>query len=763
MKRHLAMVSIIFVVLVACGASWEACGQELQNYLITPPWAGQVSEFSIYAIKPTALVELTNGQVNDIGLIQSRAGFVCWLDSVSKTEKILGATNYKRWIEGGATEQIVFNTNNKIYWTKPEPSNTNTDISGGLTFSDDGIPVWSNYYNDLFMANSENNPIQYDQDGNCIQMGRCTFAGTVTFQNDNEVASTTNFESGSYHFRPGWDLIIADSNNNGTYEITSVDSNVITVTTTAGVAVDWTNDGAEVVTLTGLGTPTLLSTTRTESANHTTKYFYFVNSGSSDYINIYFLHPYSLGFRVGMTVVVSGSASNDGSKGTITRLDYFGNWGYIYVSGSLTDEQYDTLPLASRYAITLAASQTITTEKAFNPQCLAGHKSRLFAGGVKEYPTYLFYSISRLLGTQGTYYYDMWRDRYGYTDGSGYIIMHDKIQALIPEYYDNLLILCEDSIYRLEGNDPGFDILTPSQQVLFAPVPISTDVGCVGPNAWCKVGNDVFFWSKNGLQKLSIIAQYGNIQTSIMSIPVNNLVETIINYGNQRKINMVYLPLTGNIYINCAIAEGDNDSMLVFNVQNGAFSKYTFADGSEPLCVFKNTGPNIDPNETRWPNADPLPYETIWFGSEDGKFFAMNDSYQYDRDYEDPNDPNNIAISFQMITGQVNLGDPFLLKNFRDWQLMVREKVNYTVSAGGSIGLYYRKDNDSWTTVSNKSFTTRTTPVAGTEMDKYEFIKYGAALATAGHTIGFKITSSNYYGLELMGMLLKWSPMRWEP
>lgn len=734
---------------------------EYQRTYVTPPWAGQVSEFSSYALKPAALVELSNGQINDMGLIQSRSGFYCWLDSVSITEPILGAINYKRWIEGGASEELIFNTNNKVYSTTTAVRNTNTDISGGLSYSDDGIPIWTNFFNDLFMCNGENNPIRYNQDGNCIQLGRCVYIGNVTFTDANEIVLAEDHDGNPYHFAAGMDLVVADSNNNGTYEIARVDANTIEVETIAGAQVTWAHTGAESVTLTGLGIPSDLTTTRTETAVGISDkgYNYFVDSGSNDYVTCYRFSPYGAGLRVGMTLTIANSSSNNGDKGTITAIEYkrslFNNWGYIYVSGSLTTEY-------SSANITFTGTKTTTSEIAFNPQTITGHKGRLFAGGVKEYPTRLYYSISRLLSTQGVSYYDMWRDRYGYDDGSGYIIIGDKIQALIPEYFDNMLIMCEGSIYRLEGNDPGFDILTPSQPIIFQPVCISKDVGCVGPNAYCMVGNKVYFMSKNGLQELSTVAAYGNIQTSIMSIPVNDLFNDMISSDNLRKISMVYLPITGNIYINCALSEGTNDSIIVYNVDNKAFSKYTFKDGSEPLCIFRNTGPSIDPNENDFPNAEPVPYETIWMGSEDGKFFAMTDSYGRDMDYEDCNAAVNTAITTTIITRQMSMDDPFLRKTFRDMQIMAREKINYSISAGGSITLYYKIDNGSWSSGVSKTFTTRT-DTAGSEIDKYEWMKFGAALSGSGHTIAFKITSANYYGCELYGIMTCWEPVMWEP
>lgn len=769
MKRTLLMVSIILALLVACGASSQAQDTR-QRYFLNPPYKGQSSQFSDWVINPAYWNELTNCYIDETGIIQQRPAVFCWLDSVSTSKPILGAIDYRRWVEGGAKNYLVFNTNNNVYYTTPYYGNTNTDITPNISnLSNDGIPVWAVFYNDLFMANGEDNPLQWDMDGNCIQLGRCVFAGTVTFEDDNEIVSATNFESGNYHFRPGWDIIITDSNNNDTYEIYSVDSNVMVVTTTAGAAVDWTYDESDSVTLTGVGFPSDLTvSTRTETATLTHDFCQFIAnvSGYGSGVSMYGVNPVALGFKSGMTLTVSGSSSNDGSY-TINDVIYAqhqsGNWGLITITTTFTAELWGE----TGTTVTFNGTHTITSTDSFNPGALAGHKGRLFAGGVKEYPTRLYYSISRLLSTQGTFYYDMWRDRHGYTDGSGYFDVQDKVVALVGEWNGMLIVFCESSILKIIGDDPGFDILTPSQAIVYQPVPISKKIGCVGPNAWCEVGNDIFFMSKAGLQQLSIVEGGDLPRAVVRSLPISDIIDDIVKIGEYKKISMKFLPYLNLILISCDIADNTDNVILAYNVVNQSWSKWTFASGSDPKCLFEATGALLDPNISGLTHMpyEPDPHETMWFGSDDGKLFAFTRAACYDRDCEGTCSQSNYGMT--AISGKLNFGEPFLEKNFRRAVIMASPQINYSTSSGGAVSLYFKVDDGSWSSAVSKSFTTHS-DTAATPIDYFEYLDAGVSMGSLtpkmGKTIQLKLYTSgttSRFGLSFLGAMMEWEPIRY--
>jgi len=738
---------------------------QVQYHRLIPTFKGQWSEFSEWSIPEQAFTELTNCYVTEQGVLKSRMGAYCFMDSPSTTSPVLGAINYKRWVEGGAREYFVFNTNNKIYYTSPGINNINTNISAEVSYSDDGVPVWLVHYNDLFMANGEENPIRWNQDANCIQIGYNYYDGAVIFKDTNSLSVTggMHWDADPYHFRVGWDLIIADSNSNdGTYEIKSIDSNVMTLQTTAGINTSLTAESDAGGTYTGVGYPPEIDVVRSTTVTHKIGRCGFYKITGNDYI-MYHLNWETLGFRSGMSFTIADtvSGSNDGTY-TVNSFDYVDyylgsifvrRYFLMYITGDFTAEEWNHG--ISTFTYTLSTSG----EDSFNPTTITGHKSRLFVGGVKQFPTYLFFSISKLLSTQGSYYYDMWRDRVNTVDGSGFIDLQDKVVALIGDYQDSLIIGCENKIMRLRGDDPGFDILTPSQSLVFHPDPISLNTGFVGPNAWCEAQGDIYFMSKSGLQQLKMIEQGGTAKYTTLSLPVNDLIDKMLLNDNVKKISMKFMKDLNLILINCAIDDGNNDYIIAYNVSNQTFSKWTFTDGSEPNCLFLAKGVQLDPNNASgYPYDSPDPYETCWFGSQDGKLWILNQAYDYDRDWEDPNAYSDPNFDITITTARLNMGDPFLLKTFSDAKFMMRELHNYATDRPGTVNIYYRLDNDDWSRKITKNFELRS-DTAGDEIDKYEYFKLGGALSGTAHTIQYKITASNKYGLELMGILTEFKPV----
>ena len=604
----------------------------------------------------------------------------------------------------------------------------------------------------------------WDQDANVIQMGRCTYSGSVTFQDSNAIAISDSFESAPYHFQVGWDLVISDSNNDDTYEIASVDTNVIQVITTAGADVTWTIEQADTsVSLLGVGFPDELSLTYSESITYYTPQArtYFVHASGDDYLYSYNSDYYAAGLRAGMTLTVANTTNNNGSftitkveNSTTSALNKVWTFGRIYISGTFTNE-------TDINSITLTGTFSLTDgDKCFNPQTITGHKSRLFAGGCKQFPTYLFYSVSRLYSSA---YYDLWRDRVLHDDGSGYIDLQDKIMALIGDWRNNLIIFCENKIMALSGDDPGFDILTPSQVLVYHPEPVSQSIGIVGPNAWCEADGDIFFLARSGLQRLSMAAEGSGARYTTESLPVSDLINDILQTGNSKRVSMQYLKDMNLILINCALVDGTNDSILAYNLANKSWSKWTYTDGSEPNCLFLASGPEIDPNEDDVPTDSPNPYDTVWAGSQDGKLWALTKAYAYDRDYEDPNNAAANNVGATIISAKLNMDNPWLTKQFRRAVVLASPQINYSTSSGGAFGFYYKIDDGSWSSAVTKTFTTHS-DTAGTAIDYYEFAdSFGlTGVANIGQTIQYKITTSgttSRFGLSLMGILTEWESL----
>ncbi len=671
-------------------------------------------------------------------------------------ENILGAYEYTKQIEGGSRTYLVANTDNKIYQTTNKYGASNTDISGGLSFSDIGIPQFDIFYNLLFMANGEDNPIMYDQDNDVIQIARTTYSGAAVFEDTNEIVSDAGiyFDANGYHFRAGMDITVADSNNNDTYEIVSVDSNVIIIKNTDGTAVSLTEESDTSITLTGFAMPDSLSSSRTASFSQIesglTVFEHDLGPDNAEIIDVEFNWE-KTGFTVGSSVVVSGTVSNDGTY-TISQISYGGNRERIAVSENVTNET------VSYSDVTFSGSYGVTDDGNFNPTCLAGHKGRLFAGGCSELPTYLFWSRSRY-ATQ--YFYDLWRDRYGQDDGVGYFDMQDKVVALAPDFNGMLVIFCEHSIYFLRGDDPGFDILTPNQSFAFQPVPVTKATGIVGPNAWARAGNDIFFYSDDGLQQLSVVSQQGNLGLNLLSSPVNDVHKDVTEKTILERTQLVYFPDMNMLVMLFKDNYSYNRDSLVlcYNLANSSFSTWEFPYSSEPTYFFTANGFDEDPNISYVIYRAADPKYTLWYGGEDGCLYSLHKGFSYDLSYENPNDPVLSSITATKITAKLNMGQPFLEKTFQRTVFFCSPQVNYDNTSQGQVSFYKKIDDGSWSPAVTKSFDQHT-EADGTLIDYYQFLDAGVAFkGGTGKAIQYKIETSGTtgrFGLEFIGVMTEW-------
>lgn len=749
----------------------------LQRYYLNPPYKGQISAYSDWTIPETAWTELTNCYVDEQGKIVMRPGFYCWIYPVTTSIPIDGANLYKYWNETGFDTRVVYQSINRIYKTITGETayggGNNVRISPlmatGYTeesyFNNDGIPSWIIYYNDLFMANGYDGAIQYNGNNSLIaELGRSFCKASVEFQDTNVIeivkisgdtvnvkGSDYTFATGHYwlHFRVGMDLTITDSNNNDTYEIIAADANLITVSTTTGGNSSWSSEESDSsVTLYAYSFPDDISTSRTATVTYTNSdsvVFDADNRTICDY-PVSWRHE---GFIDGMSLTLSGSSSNDGTY-VIEDVGYEAYWCLLLDANATLTSGTDTS------TITFTGSQALSNGMdCFNPTAIAGHKGRLFAGGISEYPTKLYWSQSIF---RDQYYWDLWRDSYGEKEGTGHYDIRDKIIALIGEWRDMLVVFCENSIHYLKGDDPGFDTLTPSQSLIFHPVPISQNIGCIGPNAWCEAEGDIYFYSKEGLRKLSIIEQKGEAQFTIISLPIKDLHDDIMENRLEKTIDMEYLKALNMILINVSIGYRDN-AIIIYNLTNGAFSKWIFYDGSEPSSLFIAPGPDLD-SDSDYPSDTAKPNETVWFSSWDGKLWALNQAYTHDKDYSDPNSASLHSISMTAISAKLNMGQPYLEKNFERAVFFCSPQINYDDASQGQVSFYRKVDDGSWSSAFTKSFTQHT-EADGTIIDYYEYLDPGVGFKGTGKTIQIKIGVSGTtgrFGLEFVGAMIEWLP-----
>jgi hypothetical protein len=545
------------------------------------------------------------------------------------------------------------------------------------------------------------------------------------------------------------DIIVEDSNNNDTYEIVSVDTNVIIIKNTDGTAVTLTEESDAAVTLTGVGFPDVLVYTGNSTITWPNTYQSVVGYDPNE-IWVQGSGMIELGFVAGMTLTVSGASGNNGSY-TILSVGA----SSFYVDGSISDASMGQIKSGG---VSLVGVQTSDTGNVFCPVCIAGHKGRLFAGGVKQFPTYLFWSRSRYATA---YFYDLWRDRYGQDDGVGFFDMQDKVIALAPNFNGMLVIFCENSIWFLKGDDPGFDILTPNQTYVFQPVPVTREMGIIGPNAWTRIGNDIFFYSKDGLQQLSLVSQQGNLTSSLLSLPIKDVHKTLMSDLTLKRTNFKFLPDMNTLFMlfNETYSSTLDSVVLCYNLTNNSFSTFEFTASSEPTCLFLADGFAEDPNISDLVYRAANPVKTLWFGSEDGKMFSLHKDFAHDLDYEDTSNVSLSSMTMTAITSKLNMGQPFLEKNFERSVFLCSPQINYDWEALGQVSFYKKIDDGSWSSAVEKEFSFHG-DATGTPVDYYEYLDAGVGFKGRGKTIQYKIEVSGLngrHGLEFIGAMTEWS------
>lgn len=123
----------------------------------------------------------------------------------------------------------------------------------------------------------------------------------------------------------------------------------------------------------------------------------------------------------------------------------------------------------------------------------------------------------------------------------------------IADMYGYTVILMKRSIAIYTG-DPGTD---DHQQVA------CYNVGCVGPNAWKKVGNDIFFWSDDGPRTLSAVQEYGDLQHANIAENTIKGDVTGINPTSFNKIVCLHDTVRSRV-LWFAPDTGENDNTIVF-------------------------------------------------------------------------------------------------------------------------------------------------------------------------------------------------------
>jgi hypothetical protein len=209
---------------------------------------------------------------------------------------------------------------------------------------------------------------------------------------------------------------------------------------------------------------------------------------------------------------------------------------------------------------------TILTD-APNLKMTTEHKQRLWGAGDRENPLRLYYSGDRQPNRWFSPSPTNIEDQIDDIEQAGYLEIPskkgDEITALYGDYYGRILVFTRRGVWQIAGDGPNS----------FTLAAISQDVGAENHDCVTQVGNDIWFLGRYGIQALSATDQFGDIQSSFPSAPINDL------WGQSpsavRKVSrslahlsrLKYNPTQGLVY--CAVpttGEGTPDSVYVFNV-----------------------------------------------------------------------------------------------------------------------------------------------------------------------------------------------------
>jgi hypothetical protein len=179
------------------------------------------------------------------------------------------------------------------------------------------------------------------------------------------------------------------------------------------------------------------------------------------------------------------------------------------------------------------------------------HTNRLFLAGFSGLPDTIF--ASDILDTS------VWNwAAFSFRAGGG---ESDDIVALVPMQGSLLAVLKRNSVY-IYDTDP-----LESSAANWTRVFGARDIGCVGKRAWVKVGNDVHFFTQEGVRSIARAANAnGDFQ---VELPISLPMQTYINRINWAQASKI----TGGKYRNFIVwfvpldTSTEPDHMMVYNIR----------------------------------------------------------------------------------------------------------------------------------------------------------------------------------------------------
>ncbi|SVB80018.1 uncharacterized protein METZ01_LOCUS232872, partial [marine metagenome] len=239
--------------------------------------------------------------------------------------------------------------------------------------------------------------------------------------------------------------------------------------------------------------------------------------------NIYFSQDGDSWLQINKDSVDSGgdNYSTFGGRSTLARTSqslatfttYEGTTDYGEVI--ITDRGSGVKPLYFKMTGTGSAlsSRTyfckeVTVSGSVYPKFCVIHDKHLVVAGAATAPNTVYYSNTLadsddLTDFTGT--------------GAGSIVLDDQVVG-IKSFRDDLIIFCENSIYKLQNINNASTI---------AVVPVTKNVGCLDGNSIQEIGGDLVFLSPDGIRTIAGTARIGDVEMGSVSRQIQSIVGKI--------------------------------------------------------------------------------------------------------------------------------------------------------------------------------------------------------------------------------------------
>ena len=190
----------------------------------------------------------------------------------------------------------------------------------------------------------------------------------------------------------------------------------------------------------------------------------------------------------------------------------------------ITDDSAGTKPFYFKMTGSGALSgrtyfaKEITISSSITAKTCVIHDKHLVVAGDSTTPNTIYYS--------GTSDIDDFT-----TTGSGTIALDDKVIGL-KSFRDDLIIFCQNSIYKLQNINNSSTIVV---------TPITQNVGCLSNHSIQEIGGDLVFLSPDGIRTLAGTVRIGDVELGSVSRQIQSIINDIADGMATYKISTVVL------------------------------------------------------------------------------------------------------------------------------------------------------------------------------------------------------------------------------